>query len=144
MQDAWKCDRSKQEREKSNKTNVVVHESLTYWSRGTREPVERAQEPREGPEGRDIQEPPADGARATTEEGEVETQAPPQGDTLDPPQDQPTLTPPPATQGQARPTAADFMAQAADTPLMITERGEGQEQGRAMAAPAGNQPEVPE
>ena len=101
-------------------------------------------EPRGGPEGRGTHEPPADGVRATTEEGVAETQAPPQGDTLDLPQDQPTLTPPPATQGQARPSAADFMAQAADTPSMITEGGEEQEQDRAMAAPAGNQPEVPE
>jgi hypothetical protein len=57
--------------------------------------------------------------------------------------EQPSQPPSSATQGQARPCAADYM-QVGETPLMITERGERPGQDRAMAAPGGNQPEVPD
>ena len=93
--------------------------------------------PREGQEMGRVEEIPMDQPQPGPSEGGEATTAQAAGP------DQPSQPAPPATQGQARPCAADFM-QVVETPLMITERGERPGQDRAMAAPGGNQPEVPD
>ena len=93
--------------------------------------------PREGQEMGRVEEIPMDQPQPGPSEGDEGTPA------LAAVPEQPSQPPSPATQGQARPCAVDFM-QVVETPLMITERGERPGQDRAMAAPGGNQPEVPD
>ena len=93
--------------------------------------------PQEGPATGRVEEIPMDQPQPGPSEGGEATPAQATGP------EQPGQRPSPATQGQARPCAADFM-QVVETPLMRTERGERPGQDRAMAAPGGNQPEVPD
>ena len=128
--------------------NPEGEESSTRW--GTRQPVptsptrdERVEElteedPQAGQGAGRVEELPMDQPQPVPGEGGEGTSAQGAG-----PEPQ-NLPPLPATQGQAGPSAADIMTEVVETPLMITEKGEQQEQDREMAAPAGNHPEVPD